>query len=197
MSPEEENRSIPLTSVAQLYSTVKGSSSSVFTKQRIPLSTQTKLSTVDGIEVVTKDCFVHRFGVQFVNGSERLGPPSGRRGRRSNTKDTPLKKLIATLVRHSQPSTRTNFFAFDYAPEGRVTPGILDTEITNFKAKEHAVLDMVGLNFPLVNPAKYSLSMIAFAGDDAVWNQGRRSVAYCPELTICNLLDIPGSRRLA
>jgi hypothetical protein len=139
----EENRSIPLTSVAQLYSTLRGSSSSLFTKQRVPLSTQTKVSTMEGIEVVTKDCFVHRFGVQFVNGSDGSGPAVSRRGRRSNSKGTPLKKLIATLLRHAAPVTTANFFAFDYAPH-HPSAKDFDAEVARFKAKEHAMLDTVG-----------------------------------------------------
>eukprot|EP00038_Savillea_parva_P012922 m.207816 g.207816 ORF g.207816 m.207816 type:complete len:615 (+) comp23944_c0_seq1:69-1913(+) len=145
LPPEEENRSIPLTSIANLYSTVRGSSTSVFQKQRVPLTTSVRMSTIDGIEVTTKDCFVHRFGVQFVNGPDATsGGGGGGRGtfrrRHTHSKDSPLKKLIHTLLQYASPTMKTKFFVFDYAPSGKRREIDVDAETLKYKTNEHAAI---------------------------------------------------------
>ena len=49
--PKSEHRSFPLASVTQLYAMVNKGKDTMFSKQRVKLSSDTKSSTIDCIEV--------------------------------------------------------------------------------------------------------------------------------------------------
>eukprot|EP00041_Stephanoeca_diplocostata_P029657 m.882969 g.882969 ORF g.882969 m.882969 type:complete len:630 (-) comp23601_c0_seq3:447-2336(-) len=110
--PNRENRCIPLTSVHKLYAAVR-SPGAVFGRQKVVLTKSIKVNHIQYIEVETKDFHVHRFGTQFADDGDASLP---QKGGHLTTQQSPMMKLVLTLLQHCFPKEGSYLFARDFTP---------------------------------------------------------------------------------